>query len=1040
MSAAPSGEAMFEILSGRVMRLRIFNATLGSRAVIAGSLTADGAIETVKIESLSQQTTKTATNGVGIIAGTSAGYIWSVFVNGSGVTITLNAIGPLGGLVGAKTDGQIDVCFVANLTVSNSIGGILTNTLIPTGGMIGYSSGSGYATVVCCRVFNVVVKSTATDNLNSFALGGFIGHLDGGDVSSCSVEGPNGQISSGFGDTGGFVGRVTSGRISDCFVSLPTPMTCGLSGQSAGTLSCGGFAGKVLDPGNIWNSYVAMGIQSMSSAFSTKAVFAAIASPYPGNVFNAVHSTTPATAATDNGFSTGLTNTEISEGTGALSYWDPEIWAFPRLQSQCGVLTSVAQSTPPGITVDIFMPLSLFLRPAEDAYLGYYPLVVPAANQTVGGSNTTSYEIRLADFPDTAAITNATIDFNNKYDYDCIRVSIDVTNMLSTTVMTDRAVWILKPDTQIWEEYDHYADWSGAGCPSAYPLNYGSNPTTAELAVSSGRPNQWSFRLLNFTKIAIACKYGYKEDGLSPAGCVRDSLIPSRSRSKTRTRTRTKMVNSYVCGQPVPDGVTTAGLFSQSNATYPNNYQCSFLIHSTSGCLINAVFRAFHTEQNYDFVTLYDGNSNSASVLLSASGDLLPLPVQSTQPYLLVDFSSDWSITSTGWEIIVSPICSRSQSRTRTKPKETRTRTKPKRTRTRTKTKRTRTRTKPKRTRTRTKTKRTRTRTKTKRTMTKRTRTRTTQRFVCGQAVPFGVTSARLAAVASGNYIANANCTWVFTNIQPGCGVAFTLKSIKSESGGDFLTVANGPATSVVVLMAWSGTMLPAITTVRSTGSSLTVRFVADNDANVGTGFAATVAPYCPVPAVRTTFYMGDAVPAVGFETPLTLRNVASGVVPKSTTTTWTLAHISTFCRPTLTLTSFSSEANGDILTVLSGTTGTLLRWSGSALPPNATTLKSRTSTMTVRFATNAAVMSAGFVATVGSVCTPDCAPQTFYLGDSIPANMYESVLKVVEAGTYWGNINTTWTYTRTDPGCFFTGATSTQRGRTHAQTPGASC
>eukprot|EP00004_Rigifila_ramosa_P018055 TRINITY_DN444_c0_g1_i1.p1 TRINITY_DN444_c0_g1~~TRINITY_DN444_c0_g1_i1.p1 ORF type:complete len:556 (-),score=112.56 TRINITY_DN444_c0_g1_i1:41-1678(-) len=293
-----------------------------------------------------------------------------------------------------------------------------------------------------------------------------------------------------------------------------------------------------------------------------------------------------------------------------------------------------------------------------------------------------------------------------------------------------------------------------------------------------------------------------------------------------------------------------------------------------------------------------------------------------------------------------------------------------------------------------------------------RTATAAAPLYVCGQAIPAGVTSARLAVVASGNYIKNANCVWLFNNTQPGCGLTFTLKSINSEADGDFLTVNNGPTNSVVRLLHWSGTSLPSVTTVQSTGSTLTVTFVGDNDLLVGTGFTATVTPYCSVPAVRTTYYMGDTVPNTAFNAPFTLRNVAAGVVPKSTTTTWSLAHPSTLCSPRITFSSFSSETEGDILTVLSGTTGTMVRWSGNSSPP---ALTSRTNVMTVRFVTNAAVMSAGFVATVDSVCTP----QTFYVGDVIPANTYNSVLKVVETGNYLNNLNATWTYTRTTPGCF---------------------
>ena len=64
-------------------------------------------------------------------------------------------------------------------------------------------------------------------------------------------------------------------------------------------------------------------------------------------------------------------------------------------------------------------------------------------------------------------------------------------------------------------------------------------------------------------------------------------------------------------------------------------------------------FLAFTTEANYDYVYLYDGYNASDHRIVRLSGSYtgaLPGPYKSTQPYMFVWFTTDYSNFYTGFE------------------------------------------------------------------------------------------------------------------------------------------------------------------------------------------------------------------------------------------------------------------------------------------------------------------------------------------------------------------------------------------------------
>ena len=88
---------------------------------------------------------------------------------------------------------------------------------------------------------------------------------------------------------------------------------------------------------------------------------------------------------------------------------------------------------------------------------------------------------------------------------------------------------------------------------------------------------------------------------------------------------------------------------------YANNSNCSWLIRPRefNGAYpdsITLTFTNFNTEEGYDIVTVYDGDSTDAPVLATLSGSIDSFSVTSSDSVMLVVFTTNDSITASGWE------------------------------------------------------------------------------------------------------------------------------------------------------------------------------------------------------------------------------------------------------------------------------------------------------------------------------------------------------------------------------------------------------
>jgi len=105
----------------------------------------------------------------------------------------------------------------------------------------------------------------------------------------------------------------------------------------------------------------------------------------------------------------------------------------------------------------------------------------------------------------------------------------------------------------------------------------------------------------------------------------------------------------------------TAGTFEDGSLhfSYKNNADCKWLIQPPDALSIVLSFISFETEENYDTVYIFDGNTTASPLLAFFHGDTLPPEIVSTGGSMLVHFVSDGGITYDGWtaEYESIPLC-----------------------------------------------------------------------------------------------------------------------------------------------------------------------------------------------------------------------------------------------------------------------------------------------------------------------------------------------------------------------------------------------
>lgn len=97
-------------------------------------------------------------------------------------------------------------------------------------------------------------------------------------------------------------------------------------------------------------------------------------------------------------------------------------------------------------------------------------------------------------------------------------------------------------------------------------------------------------------------------------------------------------------------GTFTDGSGPAPNQLYQSNSNCQWLIQPTGATFVELSFNRFDTEANFDFVSVYDGSTTGSPLLGRFSGTNIPGPFISSGNSLLVEFTSDISISRPGFE------------------------------------------------------------------------------------------------------------------------------------------------------------------------------------------------------------------------------------------------------------------------------------------------------------------------------------------------------------------------------------------------------
>jgi hypothetical protein len=98
---------------------------------------------------------------------------------------------------------------------------------------------------------------------------------------------------------------------------------------------------------------------------------------------------------------------------------------------------------------------------------------------------------------------------------------------------------------------------------------------------------------------------------------------------------------------PVGSELQNAGTVAMDG--YGNSERCMWELSCPSGGIIELQFEEFATEQNFDFLYVYDGGSTTSTQLGQFSGYTVPAVVESTGDTMLVEFVTDGSVTSPGF-------------------------------------------------------------------------------------------------------------------------------------------------------------------------------------------------------------------------------------------------------------------------------------------------------------------------------------------------------------------------------------------------------
>ncbi|MBO4328999.1 MAG: carboxypeptidase regulatory-like domain-containing protein, partial [Bacteroidales bacterium] len=138
------------------------------------------------------------------------------------------------------------------------------------------------------------------------------------------------------------------------------------------------------------------------------------------------------------------------------------------------------------------------------------------------------------------------------------------------------------------------------------------------------------------------------------------TLTVSNASGQTETVTKRNYIHVSEAYNMENATVTTCNALFYDNGGPGNNYShnCNYTMTFQPGNpdgIIEAVFESFQTENNYDFLYIYNGASTSASLIGTYSGNNSPgtVTANNNDGALTFRFTSDQSVNGAGWSAVI---------------------------------------------------------------------------------------------------------------------------------------------------------------------------------------------------------------------------------------------------------------------------------------------------------------------------------------------------------------------------------------------------
>ncbi|KAK5892679.1 hypothetical protein CesoFtcFv8_013033 [Champsocephalus esox] len=93
---------------------------------------------------------------------------------------------------------------------------------------------------------------------------------------------------------------------------------------------------------------------------------------------------------------------------------------------------------------------------------------------------------------------------------------------------------------------------------------------------------------------------------------------------------------------------------------YPNGANCTWVIVAEERSRIHIVFQSFAVEEEYDFLSLYDGHPHPANFRTRLTGFTIPPPVTSSGSIFSLRLTSDFAVSAHGFKVVYEELRSNS--------------------------------------------------------------------------------------------------------------------------------------------------------------------------------------------------------------------------------------------------------------------------------------------------------------------------------------------------------------------------------------------